>query len=430
MATAFKYITLTLCFFLSTYSDAQYFATMQVNTKNIYKQQPIKATLTVYTSTWFTDAPDLGNFNVPNSFVLPFKRTVSGIQYVDKKQYSTLTFFYLIFPYETGEIIIPDMDITISTPPEGDFKGISRKLTTQSITINVKDAPKSFAGTNWLVAKNGYISEKWNKSLSEVKVGDVIERTITIRATGTLPSFIPPSQINDVSWASIYPKEPLLKDTRTREDANGVRIEKYRYLLEKEGTFEIEPLTVYWWNPYLNKQYSRSSKEQTIVVKPNPNLGMLTTMRDSLQTKLPSINQDDKDEAFSFLGLSLKNLLLIMIGVLISTWLLLKITMHYRKALRERKKQYLKSEKYWFDRVLKTHNKGNKEQLNAIYNWLLRRKDKQYTVNALRSYEASELLKNTLTNNKKLLNKRNLKSLDKKNSNQNEQKDAFPPLNP
>ena len=430
-----SYLTLLMAFSIGGSSHAQSFASMRVNTQNVYKQQPIRASITVYTSTWFADAPDLGTIHIPNAFVLPFKRTQSAIQYVNNKKYATLEFFYLIFPYESGEITIPELQINISTPPEGDYIAIKRSLKTKAISIQVKDTPKSFSGTDWLVAKGVTIIEKWSKPLSDVKVGEVIERIITIKATGTLPAFIPKSNLDEESWASIYPREPQLKDTRTNKDANGIRVEKYRYLLEKEGNFTLEPITVVWYNAYLQKQYSRSTQEQTITIHSNPDLGMLTTMRDSLSTSELALPNNPNKKPFSFLGLNLKQLLLLSAILFIAIFLLLKLS---KAALRKwciTKQNYLNSEKYWFDQLLNTHHKNASQQLNALYNWLIRRPNKHYTLDSFlketNSDSVIKLLRGTFNEENQKLNKQEIRDLKKgidyisKNK-----KDVLPPLNP
>ena len=64
------------------------------------------------------------NLQIDNAFIIPFTRTLSSMTYINNKGYATLTFYYLVFPYETGDILIPPLEITATTPPEGDYKGV------------------------------------------------------------------------------------------------------------------------------------------------------------------------------------------------------------------------------------------------------------------------------------------------------------------
>jgi hypothetical protein len=281
-----------------------------------------------------------------------------------------------------------------------------------------------------MVAKDAYIKESWDKNLNTVKVGEIIERTITIRAMGTLPSFIAPSEIPSPDWASVYPREPFLQDTRTNQDANGQRIEKYRYLLEKEGTFKVQPAHITWWNPYLNKSFTRSTQEQTITVAANPDLGMLTTMRDSLQTSVPASVSTNKNQPLRILGLSPKDFCMLTLGVLVALWLLIKLTLRIIRHFKKQRIHYKQSERYLFDELLKTHNKSPKQQLNACYKWMLRSKG-TYTTEGLHNKETQLLVDAVFTNSGKKLSKKEIKSLLSRNKQSTDKPNGLlPPINP
>ncbi len=425
-----RYIILFACLLISTISSGQYFAILKVNTKKVFKQQPIKASVTVYTSTWFTDSPDFGSININNSFVLPFKRTVSGIQYVDNKKYATLEFFYLIFPYESGSLTIPELEISISTPLEGDYKGVKRQLKTKPVVIEVTDQPDGFKGSDWFVAKDAYISDSWNTQLNKVQVGDVIERTITVRALGTLPAFIPDIELNENNWSTIYPREPQLKDTRTRTDANGVRTESFRYLVEKEGEFIIPAVSVSWWNPYLNKQYSRSTKEQKIDVTPNPDLGILTTMRDSLNAEIPQQIDTNQEQAVSIFGLTIREFIILVVIVLLAFWLIAKLIKTITHDIKQRRERYLNSEQYWFDKI-KQEKQSPAGQLHALYNWLLIKKEKRYSLEDTENKDVIDMLQNYYLGKESTpLTSKQINKLKKQKKKENKNLNLLPPLNP
>ena len=380
-------LTLLILMLSFSYTKAQTdaFARVRSNTQEIYVKQPVKVSITVYTATWFTQPLDMGNIQVPNAFVLPFKRTQSAIQYVNKKKYATIEFFYLIFPYQSGELTIPTMNIIAETPPEGDYKGQRINLKTKPITIKVNPVPAGVDVQNWLVANDATISERWNRPLTNLKVGELIERTITIRASGTLPAFIPPLHLDQPEWAGIYPREPELKDTRTNTGANGILIQRYRYLLEKEGTFEVDPVSISWWNPHLQKKYNRETKPTSLTVLPNPDLGILATMRNSLSIIQPSVDASDSDEDFLILGLNLYQaaLLVILLGGVI--FLIIPLIGFVKKRIRQKKSAYQLSERLYFHQLLKASESGQQDTLNALYLWLLSLNQEAYTLESIKA---------------------------------------------
>jgi hypothetical protein len=254
-------------------------------------------TITVLTSTWYTEPLDFDNIQIPNAFTLPFDQTTPGMFTVGGDQYAGLQFYFIVFPYTAGQFTIPAINIVATTPPKGSYTAVKVKLSTAPRPFTVKPVPNKLKDGNWLVAKNVFIKEHWNRSLQHLKVGDVIERTISIDAKGTLPQFIPPLRNGSLNFASEYLQDPELDDARTDYDANGRLTQSIVYLLEKEGVHEIPPIEISWWNPLNSKLYKRAAPGVKLTVQPNPNLGIMTTLKDSLaatQASLPAIQPTKK----------------------------------------------------------------------------------------------------------------------------------------
>jgi hypothetical protein len=265
------------------------FAEIALDRTSVYVQQPFKVTITVLTATWYTAPLDFDNIQIPNAFTLPFDQTTPGMFTVRGNQYAGLQFYFIVFPYTAGTFKIPPIHIVATTPPKGSYTAVKVKLSTPPRSFTVKPVPDKLKGSNWLVAKNVFIKEHWNKSLQHLKVGDVIERTISIDAKGTLPQFIPPLHNASLHFASEYLQDPELDDERTDYDANGRLTQSMVYLLEKEGDFEIPPVEITWWNPLNSKLYKRAAPGVKIKVQPNPQLGMMTTLKDSLAATQTSL---------------------------------------------------------------------------------------------------------------------------------------------
>jgi hypothetical protein len=215
------------------------------------------------------------------------------------------------------------------------------------------------------VAKNAYISEKWSKSLQNIKVGDVVERTIYVKAMGTLPSFIPDFSFKKLDFASVYPKEATFKDLKTDTDVNGSKVQTITYLFEKEGLFTIPNLSITWWNPYAQKIFSKSTSSIEVRVKANPNLNMLSTARDSLNIN-QSLIQVERTEPW-YKSFTLKQWISLALITLL-TYFILRLTISLTKRIIQHRKDYKYSDSYYFNLIRKARN--NKEIINALYQWL------------------------------------------------------------
>ncbi len=395
------------CSLLQVNAQLDCFASVVLDKHSVYAQEPFKATVTVSTATWYTAPLDFDNIQISNAFILPFSRTFSTMLTIKGKQYASLQFYFIVFPYKPGNYSFPAINIRAETPAAG--TSTSQKITihTAPQKIVVKDIPAKFKGESWFVAKNVYVSEHWNKPLNNLKVGDVLKRTVVVDAKGTLPQFIPGFKNDSLSFASVYPDEADLADTRDDYDANGKRTQTFTYLLEKEGTFEMPALDVTWWNPIAARLYKKSAAGATLIVKPNPNLGILTTLKDSLNASSVKKNlAPQHKQPLRIYGVLWYWFLLYALIALFVAFLLIRFFVAVYKKIRQRYKLYVVSEPYWFKKFLHTPNRA-KDVVMALYAWWDRwpAKDKTSSINqTLQSEQNTHILEEMNEYSKQLYN--------------------------
>ncbi len=348
------------------------FATASVNRKEVLLEQPVKVKITAYSSTWFASPLSFDNLQVEGAFLQSFKQTQSSIKYIEKRKYAALEFYYILFPYREGEVVFPELIITVSIPAEGDYKGKPVVLKTKPITIKVNSVPEGGDPVRWLVANDVRISETWSIPTSSVRVGDVMERTISISAKGTLPTFIDEADVGEVDFASIYTSEPRFIDERDNQQTNGRRVDSYSYLLEREGSFSLPEVEVSWWNPYAGRYYKRVLPEVKVVVSENPDLASLEALRDSLNAlnqplSLEGVQEDQPIDWRRWIYWTGAAGLLLLIG-----WILVRLIGRMVNWIRKKREAYVDSEGYWYRRVLKQQNA--RAMINHLYHWLDRSK--------------------------------------------------------
>ncbi len=348
--------------------QAQVSAIIDLSRNSVYVQQPFRVNITVYTKTWFTAPLEFTNLQIPNAFIVPFDKTQPGMFTVGGKQYPGVQFYYIVFPYKAGEFSIPSLEITAQSPPEGSSTARKVVIHTSIHKFIVKDIPHDKKTDTWLVAKDLSITEKWNTNLNNLKVGDVIERTVTVDAKGTLPQFIPNiSEQYQIKWASVYPKDPVLDDSKTGGDVNGKSIQSITYLLEKSGDFTIPEVRLSFWNPYTGKMQERTLTEKKLHIAENPNLGILTTLRDSLQATTGALgDQNKKKETLHIFGFPWYQFAGIAIATLLMLFILVRISIYQYKKWRLSREKYKQSEKYLFKQFLKA---DTKHLSDSLYKW-------------------------------------------------------------
>jgi hypothetical protein len=345
------------------------FAKVSLDRRSVYVQQPFKVTITVLTPTWYTAPLDFDNIQIPSAFILPFDRTMPGMFDINGKKYAGLQFYYIVFPYKAGSFTIPSLDIIAQTPAEGSSESRKVRIKTPAEHFTVKAIPENAGGKNWFVAKNVFVHETWSKPLKNLKVGDIVERTITIDAKGTLPQFIPQLPKDSLAFASTYLQDAELKDERDDYDANGRLTQSVIYLLEKEGDFTIPAVAVQWWNPNNSKLYSKHAFAGNIHVKPNPNLGMLASLKDSLAEKQAATAPAPVSKKLrTIFGIPWYWALLIVVAGIWVLYRLIAISLDRLKTLHAAYRRYMEGETHAFRLFLRSPM-AVKSLVPKLYRW-------------------------------------------------------------
>lgn len=346
------------------------FAKASSSKKKVLLEQGFRVKVKAYSSTWFAKPLVFDNIQMEGAFVQSFKRTLSSMETVNKKKYASLEFYYIVFPYQTGELTFPALEIKASIPPEGDYKGQDIILRTEALSILVENIPKGYDEERWMVANDVRLKNSWSEDINTLKIGDVLIRKITTNANGTLPSFIDAPEVMEVDFASLYSQEPEFTDLRDDKSVNGKRLDTYSYLLEEEGEFIIPALEISWYNPALGKFYKRELPEYQIKVSSNPELASLHQLRDSLNALNPIFNQEltETEEVFEWKTWFRYGVyLIILIFVLFGVW---KVVKRVKNHVHLKKIAYQNSEAFWFDKMMK--QKDEKSLLVQLYFWLNR----------------------------------------------------------
>ncbi len=361
---------LLLCW-QGAFAQGHLFSDVKLSQSSVYVGQPVEVTVSVYTSTWFTRGIDPGNIKVNGAFTVYF-RSVSSSKQISGKTYAGVEMIFHVFPYDDEDILFPPLDIKVETPDEDGYKGIQRVVKTRERKINVKPVPPGTNKTEWLVASGMTVNDIWIGDKSKVKVGDVLERSICREIAGTVSELIPPIIWDSLSGVSLYPARSEVNNQKTRTAISASRTDGIRYLFEKEGDITIPEKVLTWWNPVHNKLYKRTLKGFTIDVLPNPDLGMLASVRDSLAVSISSQDEAiDVKSAITIFGVSLKWFIVGLISFLVFIYFLIKGIRSLRKIVNNRREQYHNSELFYFREFKKASKRQNPAGVvQALYRWI------------------------------------------------------------
>tara|TARA_B100000809_G_scaffold252094_1_gene286376 strand:- start:3616 stop:3903 length:288 start_codon:yes stop_codon:yes gene_type:complete len=82
------------------------------------------------------------------------------------------------------------------------------------------------------------VYDSWKGNLTKVRLGDVLERNITLKVGGTISEFIPSIVCDTIQNTSLYPKISTLKNNKTKASISAVRTDGTSCLFEKEGGYQ------------------------------------------------------------------------------------------------------------------------------------------------------------------------------------------------
>ena len=350
---------------------AKIWASVQFNKRTVMVGEPLVVTVSVFTSTWFTNPPEFSEIQVPNALMARLEqrggaRTVT----IGRKKYPAIEQKFVVYPVKVGENSMPSITIETESPPEGDYKGRRRIIRSPERKFTVLAPPEGVLTEQWLTAYNIQLNDTWDRPLDNLKAGDVLERRITILASGALAALIPPLDLGEIDFGTIYLKSPQLSNVQNQASFSGRRIEIASYLLEKSGTFQLPEITFSWFNPTAKSIQSKSLPAIELVIAENPNLEFILSMQDSLQSLLAAQEAKFPKEPFTLLGLNWWQLIIAVVTSIIIFYLLFKGIHRVLQFYKRKKKVEAESEGHYFEELLEKWEKKTPDLIyTQIWQW-------------------------------------------------------------
>ena len=259
-------------------ADSPVFMRSSISANKIWQGQEAVLTLKIFTRANFADNPDL---TPPESEGAIFKLLSNDKReehIVQGVRYQVITVEYLVTPTRPGILTIPGQVLTGATVEEDPYGGRSLLRMTRSrpfrisspdMDLTISPPPASWpADKPWLPAQDVSLSESWSSSLSKLKTGDSITRTVTINTKGTNSAQIPPLPPLNLDGVNSYPDQPRIDDTIDNRGALGTRSESVALVPTVAGKITIPAISISWFNVKTETVETSRLEAQTIVVQP------------------------------------------------------------------------------------------------------------------------------------------------------------------
>ena len=181
-----------------------------------------------------------------------FNTVVNGVSYLVTERK------YAIFPQKSGTMTVKPLALTAAVimdrqPDFRDFFGSrmtkTKRVLSKEVLLNVKPAPANFTGKDWLAAEKIELSQEWSGDIQQMKVGEPITRTLTLRGVGTTVGQLP--ELNTVktdTHLKAYPDQPVLNEQKLAEGISASRQEKIAIIPSSLGKHILPAIEIPWFN--------------------------------------------------------------------------------------------------------------------------------------------------------------------------------------
>ncbi|CAK1732147.1 protein BatD [Vibrio crassostreae] len=219
-------------------------------------------TIEVATPRWLTGGTRIGSIEIPN--VIAKQRNQLATNYTERvggTTWSRQRWEVTLYPMTSGEFVIPTVPVRIQvSAPDG--SNVGGTLYTQPIKFEAS-LPSGLLSDEspWFSATDVDVEQQWQHSNENLKVGDAVTRTVTIKAKDSLSVLLPDVLSNESTQQyQAYPQPNRLDDTQERGDYRSSRVEETVYVIQQGGEFTLPEFSFQWWD-------SKNQRLESVVIK-------------------------------------------------------------------------------------------------------------------------------------------------------------------
>lgn len=211
--------------------------------------QPITVAVTFWTDSWFNPPPEWPAFPLQNGALMT---TPLPNQLVTRQEggvtWSGIRLERQVIGWTEGTLTLPATDLTLTSSGQAPVT-----VHLPALSHQMKWPPDVKQPDRFLPAQKLTLSQTIHQYYAGkdkiLRVGDAVERTITIKANNVLPEQIPQIlyAIPGENSQRLAPVNRYMKSGRGEIDG-AVREEKIRYLPVNAGTLTLPPVKLRWWD--------------------------------------------------------------------------------------------------------------------------------------------------------------------------------------
>lgn len=187
------------------------------------------------------------------------------------RRYLVITRDYQITATKPGTILLRGAEFRGNVVKSGRGFGSTLRIPvekqTDNLELTIKDKPASYQGL-WLPTQDLQLEQQWQPDNQEVRVGDPLTRTITLRIKNAEQSSMPNLALQYPDKVKVYNEKPVYSTV------NGYTVMTLKQVIlpRERGELELPPLSINWWNTETSQQETSQVGGLAITVLPGDNI--------------------------------------------------------------------------------------------------------------------------------------------------------------
>ena len=251
----------------SAQNRGSYFVESSLNKNQAYIQEEVLYSLKLYFLGNFTGSVRAPQFENALSVTLK-DQNVYG-KHLNGEQYTVYEWQYALYPQQSGEMTIKGPVFSGIHLYRGRQKGIQEAA--ENHPLKVLAAPYSFSQTtddSWLPAKAVKLAERWQSLPKTVRVGDSLNRNLTLDVVGLKASQLPQLTTENQAGFKVYADQAESEEAIIQDGLRSQLQISQAIIPTQEGVLTLPEQSVHWWNTESQKIETATISARTFTVLP------------------------------------------------------------------------------------------------------------------------------------------------------------------
>jgi hypothetical protein len=210
--------------------------------------QEVSLVVEISTRRWFAGGTRIHHPEIGNLVVLQRDQFATNLSRQEQGQTWVVQQWALeLYPQAAATYAVPSLtlELAVNDAEAGIVRGTLYSKPLQ-FTARVPELLRSV--DFWVSTPAFSINDEFDRKLEKLQPGGAFTRTISSSASHVTSMMLPTPQMTAPPGLAIYPDNPILEDRSNRGEAIARRTDRFTYVVEEAGQYQLAEQTFFWWD--------------------------------------------------------------------------------------------------------------------------------------------------------------------------------------